>query len=36
MKKNIDKKRKERRWKQSFGYYLLHPREFEFRLKDLK
>lgn len=29
-------KRNEKNWKQSMGYYLLHPEKFKFGLKDLK
>ena len=32
----IEKKRALRRWKQSFGYYCLHPEKFRFGLKDFK
>ena len=28
-------KRNEKNWKQSMGYYLLHPEKFKFGLKDL-
>ncbi|MHA2281598.1 MAG: hypothetical protein ACXAC5_12195 [Promethearchaeota archaeon] len=31
----IEKKRVLRRWKQSFGYYCLHPEKFRFGLRDL-
>jgi hypothetical protein len=30
----IDKEREEKRWKQSFSYYSLHPEKFKFGLKD--
>jgi len=30
----IDKIREEKRWKQSFSYYCLHPEKFKFGLKD--
>ncbi|MCK4382490.1 MAG: hypothetical protein KAW66_04270 [Candidatus Lokiarchaeota archaeon] len=32
----IDKEREEKRWKQSFSYYCLHPEKFKFGLRDLK
>ena len=32
----IQMKRNEKNWKQSVGYYLLHPEKFKFGLKDLK
>ena len=32
----IQMKRNEKNWKQSMGYYLLHPEKFKFGLKDLK
>ncbi len=32
----IDKEREEKRWKQSFSYYCLHPEKFKFGLKDFK
>ena len=32
----IQKQRDEKRWKQTMGYYLLHPEKFKFGLKDLK
>lgn len=32
----VQMKRNERNWKQSIGYYLLHPEKFKFGLKDLK
>ncbi|MHA2036989.1 MAG: hypothetical protein ACW972_03115 [Promethearchaeota archaeon] len=32
----IEKKRALRRWKQSFGYYCLHPEKFTFGLRDFK
>jgi hypothetical protein len=38
-KKEIDKIEKIRaikRWKQSLGYYSLHPGKFKFRFKDFK
>ncbi|MFX0008746.1 MAG: hypothetical protein ACFE9R_00395 [Candidatus Hermodarchaeota archaeon] len=31
----IQKKRNEKIWKLSLGYYLLNPEKFEFGLKDL-
>ncbi|MFX1311324.1 MAG: hypothetical protein ACFFHD_01760 [Promethearchaeota archaeon] len=31
---SIDKEREEKKWKQSMRYYLLHPLEFTFGLKD--
>ncbi|MHA2008390.1 MAG: hypothetical protein ACW99E_07515 [Promethearchaeota archaeon] len=31
----IDKKRALKRWKQSFGYFCLHPEKFRFGLRDL-
>ena len=31
----IEKKRALKRWKQTFGYYSLHPEKFRFGLKDL-
>lgn len=31
----IQMKRNEKNWKQSMGYYLLHPEKFKFGLKDL-
>ena len=32
----IDKKREDKRWKQSMNYYLLNPQKFTYGLKDLK
>ena len=32
----IEKKRAQRRWKQSFGYYCLHPEKSRFGLRDFK
>jgi hypothetical protein len=32
----IDKAREEKKWKQSFSYYCLHPQKFKFGLKDFK
>ena len=32
----IQKRRDEKRWKQTMGYYLLNPGKFKFGLKDLK
>jgi len=32
----IQKKRDEKNWKKSLGYYALNPRKFEFGLMDLK
>jgi len=32
----IQKRRDEKRWKQTMGYYLLNPEKFKFGLKDLK
>ncbi len=32
----VDKKREEKRWKQSMNYYLLNPEKFAFGLKDFK
>ena len=32
----IDKKREEKRWKQSINYYLLNPNKLKFGLKDFK
>ncbi len=32
----IAKKRGLKRWKQSLGYYNLHPEKFKFRLRNLK
>ncbi|MFX0106367.1 MAG: hypothetical protein ACFE75_12885 [Candidatus Hodarchaeota archaeon] len=32
----IDKKREEKRWKQTLGYYLLNPHKFKFGNRDLK
>ena len=32
----IQKRRDEKMWKQTMGYYLLHPEKFKFGLKDLK
>jgi len=32
----IQKRRNERKWKQTLGYYLLHPGKFKFGFKDLK
>ena len=32
----INKKRAIKRWKQSFGYYCLHPEKFKFGIKNLK
>jgi len=32
----IEKKRAKKRWKQSNGYYWLHPENFRFGLKDIK
>ncbi|MFX0001255.1 MAG: hypothetical protein ACFE9Q_03840 [Candidatus Hodarchaeota archaeon] len=33
---SIDKKREDKKWKQSMNYYLLNPQKFTFGLKDLK
>lgn len=30
----IDKAREEKRWKQSFSYYCLHPEKFKFGFRD--
>jgi hypothetical protein len=30
------KKRALKRWKQSYGYYYLHPEKFKFGLRNLK
>ncbi|UCC21179.1 MAG: hypothetical protein JSV62_07860 [Promethearchaeota archaeon] len=32
----IDKKREEKKWKQSVSYYLLNPQKFTFGLRDFK
>lgn len=32
----IEYKRAMKRWKQSFGYYCLHPEKFRFSLRNLK
>ena len=32
----IEDKRAMKRWKQSFGYYCLHPEKFRFSLRYLK
>ncbi|MBY8986105.1 MAG: hypothetical protein KGD65_13600 [Candidatus Lokiarchaeota archaeon] len=32
----IESKRAMKRWKNSFGYYCLHPEKFRFSLRDLK
>lgn len=32
----VQMRRNEKRWKQTMGYYLLHPEKFKFGLKDLK
>ena len=32
----IENKRALKRWKQSFGYYCLHPEKFRFGLRSLK
>ncbi len=32
----IEDKRAMKRWKQSFGYYCLHPEKFRFSLRNLK
>ena len=32
----IQKKRNEKAWKQSLGYYLLHPEKFRFGLRDFR
>ena len=32
----IDRGREEKRWKQSFSYYCLHPEKFKFGLRDFK
>ncbi|NVM34741.1 MAG: hypothetical protein HWN81_04035 [Candidatus Lokiarchaeota archaeon] len=32
----IDKKRAEKRWKQSIGYYQLNPHQFNFGFRDFK
>ena len=32
----IEYKRAMKRWKQSFGYYCLHPEKFRFSLRYLK
>ncbi|MFW9822501.1 MAG: hypothetical protein ACFFE4_06180 [Candidatus Thorarchaeota archaeon] len=32
----IDRKRDLKRWKQSFGYYCLHPEKFRFGIRDFK
>ncbi len=32
----IERKRDLKRWKQSLGYYSLHPDKFRFGLRDLK
>jgi len=32
----IEYKRALKRWKQSFGYYCLHPEKFRFGLRNLK
>ena len=32
----LQKRRNERKWKQTLGYYLLHPEKFKFGFKDLK
>ena len=32
----IQMRRNVKRWKQTMGYYLLHPEKFKFGLKDLK
>ncbi|MFX1380677.1 MAG: hypothetical protein ACFFA4_16460 [Promethearchaeota archaeon] len=32
----IQKKRDERKWKESMGYFLLNPEKFKFGFKDLK
>ena len=31
----IDKKRAEKRWRQTLNYYYLHPEKFRFGIKDL-
>ena len=32
----IQKKRDERNWKKSLGYYMLNPENFKFKISDLK
>jgi len=32
----VQKQRNIKNWKQTMGYYLLHPEKFKFGLKDLK
>ncbi|MFW9902188.1 MAG: hypothetical protein ACFFDY_13060 [Candidatus Thorarchaeota archaeon] len=32
----IDRKREDKRWKNSMNYYLLNPQKFTFGLKDFK
>jgi len=32
----IQKKRDERNWKKSLGYYMLNPEKFKFKISDLK
>jgi len=32
----LQKRKNERKWKQTLGYYLLHPEKFKFGFKDLK
>ncbi|NHJ21421.1 MAG: hypothetical protein EAX91_10780 [Candidatus Lokiarchaeota archaeon] len=32
----VQKKRNEKTWKQSLGYYLLNPEKFSFGLKDFR
>jgi len=31
----IQKRRDEKRWKKSMGYFLLNPEKFSFKIKDL-
>ena len=32
----VQMRRNEKQWKQTMGYYLLHPEKFRFGIKDLK
>lgn len=33
---SVQMRRNEKKWKQTMGYYLLHPEKFKFGIKDLK
>jgi len=32
----VQMRRNEKKWKQTMGYYLIHPEKFKFGIKDLK